>query len=138
MTTSEHPPTLRATLLTVLNVLVIGGLAVQIAAAAPADPEPSFRPDAPILETPRMGPPVSPSIRAPDGTVRPILPATGEDGAPLLRTSMLTLDGIGASTDWFRTSGRSPAPEGRQAPGQRPTLTGQYGTDGVILVSVGL
>jgi len=138
MRTSTRTPTLRTALLTILNLLVIGLLAVQITAAAPDDPEPSLRPDAPILERPRMGPLVSPSILAPAEPVGPILPATSEDGGALLRTSMLTLDGVGASTDWFQTNGVSPAPEGRQAPGQRPTLTGQYGTDGVILVSVGL
>ena len=137
MTTSPRTPILRYALLLVLNVIAVGLLSVQGAAASPEDPEPSLQSDAPLMEAPRPGTLFGDGTVAPSGTTLPILTVPRGEGNPLLRTSMLAVDGIGTSTDWFQTSGVSLAPEGRQAPSQRPTLTGQYGTDGVILVSVG-
>jgi len=135
MTTSPRTPILRYALLLVLNVFAVGLLSVQVAAAAPEDPEPRLQSDAPLMEAPRPGTLFGDVSVVSSETARPIL--TVPEGNPLLRTSMLAVDGIGPTTDWFQTSGVSLAPEGRQAPSQRPTLTGQYGTDGVILVSVG-
>jgi len=138
MTISKRTSVLRFALLVALNVAVIGLLTAPRSVAAPDDPEPSLQSDAPVMEMPRLGALFADPSVGSGGTALPLLPVPSEERAPLLRTSMLAVDGMGTSTDWFQTSGVSLAPEGRQAPSQRPTLTGQYGTDGVILVSVGL
>jgi len=137
MTTSKRTSILHSVRFLVLTVFAIGLLSAQAAVASPDDPEPSLRPGASLTEMPRLEAGVGDGPRSPSGGILPILAVPSGEGELLLRTSVLAIEGIGTTTDWFRTDGVSLAPEGRRAPGQRPVLTGQYGTDGVILMSVG-
>lgn len=138
MTTSKRTSILYTVRLVVLSVFAIGLLSAQVAVAASDDPEPSLRPDAPLTEMPRLEGLFGDGLRFPSGGPLPILAVPSGEGEPLLRTSVLAIEGVGTTPDWFQTNGVSLAPEGRQAPGQRPVLTGQYGTDGVILMSIGI